>query len=100
MLRVAFLLLLLSVFAPGQCLWGPTSASMQGWGLWDVCSGDLGNGVEIFAGGTFSSLGTVPADNIARWDGAQWWPLGAGIPQAIVRRLLIFDDGSGPALYA
>lgn len=35
---------------------------------------------ELVAGGTFTSAGGSPAANIARWNGATWAPLGAGLP--------------------
>lgn len=98
--RILLVLALVTVTPRAQCIWGPTSAAMQGWGFWDVCSGDLGNGVRIYGGGTFSVIGGTVANNIAEWDGTQWSPLGVGIHQAIVRRLLIFDDGTGKQLYA
>jgi hypothetical protein len=34
---------------------------------------------SLYAGGTFSTAGGVAANLIARWDGAQWHPLGSGI---------------------
>ena len=34
--------------------------------------------VGLIAGGQFHSLSNVPAENIARWDGFRWRPLGAG----------------------
>jgi hypothetical protein len=36
---------------------------------------------------------------IAKWDGARWSALGLGVGPA-VRALTVYDDGSGPALYA
>ena len=38
----------------------------------------LPNG-ELIAGGRFTSAGGVAANNVARWDGTQWWALGAGV---------------------
>jgi hypothetical protein len=35
-------------------------------------------GTNLFAGGRFAAAGGVPANNVARWDGAQWHPLGSG----------------------
>ncbi len=35
-------------------------------------------GDDVYAAGSFSSAGGVPAANVARWDGRQWSPLGAG----------------------
>jgi hypothetical protein len=38
---------------------------------------------ELIAGGAFGSLGAVPAQNVARWDGASWHPLGGGVAGCI-----------------
>ncbi len=34
---------------------------------------------DLIVGGEFTMAGSVPANNIARWDGANWYPLGNGI---------------------
>lgn len=34
---------------------------------------------ELYATGSFNSLGGVAASNVARWDGAAWSPLGGGL---------------------
>jgi hypothetical protein len=60
---------------------------------------DDGNGPALYAGGEFATAGGVPANNIAKWDGAQWSALGSGMSYD-VEALTTFDDGSGPALYA
>lgn len=46
---------------------------------------DLGNGgssdgyvEDLIAAGAFSSIGGTPANNIARWNGTGWQPLGSG----------------------
>lgn len=36
------------------------------------------NGPDLIVGGSFSSAGSVPVHNIARWDGSSWHPLGSG----------------------
>jgi hypothetical protein len=41
----------------------------------------------------------VPANNVAKWNGSTWAPLGSGVSPA-VGALAVFDDGSGPALHA
>jgi hypothetical protein len=65
--------------------WDP--AANGGAGAWYA----LGNGITgavstlasdssaLYAGGYFTSAGGAPANNIARWDGATWYALGAGI---------------------
>lgn len=45
--------------------------------------------------------GGVPASRIAKWDGASWSALGSGLNRFEgARSLAVFDDGTGPALYA
>jgi len=58
-----------------------------------------GSGAALYAGGSFTSAGGVPALDIVKWNGMQFSPLGSGIPGS-VEALGVFDDGSGPALYA
>jgi hypothetical protein len=60
---------------------------------------DDGSGPALIVGGTFTSAGGALATNVARWDGAHWSALGAGLPGE-VKALAVHDDGSGPALYA
>jgi hypothetical protein len=49
-------------------------------------------GPALYAGGNF-------VDGVRKWDGSQWSSLGTG-PFGIVEALVMFDDGSGEALYA
>jgi hypothetical protein len=41
---------------------------------------DVASATDILVGGSFSSVGTVQAARIARWDGTAWHALGAGLP--------------------
>jgi len=61
----------------------------------------IGEGPELYAGGLLTSAGGVAANQIAKWNGDTWAPLGSGM-NGTVRALAVFDDGSddGPALYA
>ena len=61
---------------------------------------DDGSGPALYVGGRFTEAGGVPALNVARWDGEQWSAMGDGLTGYEVRALAIYDDGSGPALYA
>ena len=63
---------------------------------------DDGSGPALYAGGDFTSAGSVVANRIARWNGTTWSALGSptnGINNQ-VSALAVYDDGSGPALYA
>lgn len=65
---------------------------------------DDGTGPALYAAGKFTSIGGVEARNIARWNGTTWSALGGGVGKegggGTVRALQVFDDGTGPALYA
>ena len=39
-------------------------------------------GTDLYAGGWFTTAGGIPAENIAKWDGTNWSPLGNGLPAA------------------
>jgi hypothetical protein len=60
-----------------------------------------GGGQALYVGGDFSTAGGVSANSIAKWNGSSWIALGSGMPGvSTVYSLTVFDDGSGPALYA
>jgi hypothetical protein len=61
---------------------------------------DDGNGPKLYAGGFFHQAGGLPAEGIACWDGTSWQALGAGLSGGAVWALAVFDDGTGPALFA
>ena len=55
------------------------------------------DGSCLYAGGWFTTAGGVAANNIARWDGTQWSPLGSGIAVHSYVSSLFWD---GAFLYA
>ena len=63
---------------------------------------DDGTGPALYAGGWFDHCGGVATSRIAKWDGLAWTPLGQGITDdnGFVNALAVYDDGTGPALYA
>lgn len=64
---------------------------------------DDGNGSALYAGGTFSTMNDTRASRIAKWNGTSWSAVGGGVTstvQYLVRDLCVWDDGSGPALFA
>ena len=60
---------------------------------------DDGGGPDLYAGGSFTTAGGLPASRVARWNGSAWSALGSGVNDQI-EALVVFNDGSGPALFA
>jgi hypothetical protein len=83
--------------------WSPLDSGVSGGGALTGVTAlivfDDGSGPALYAGGTFTQAGGIPARNIARWDGTSWSALGSGV-NGFVAALTVFDDGSGPAIYA
>jgi len=86
--------------------WDGTAATVigdsTGW-PYSLTMFDDGTGPALYAAGRFDQINGVSANRIAKWDGTSWSALGNGIegpnfPR--VRSIKVFDDGSGPALYA
>ncbi|HEX2788058.1 MAG TPA: T9SS type A sorting domain-containing protein [Ignavibacteria bacterium] len=87
----------------GQLVFSPDAIE----GVWSAFGSGVGNpvgeivicvaisGNDIYAGGFFDSAGGVPANNIAKWNGTSWEPLGTGT-NSIVRAIAI----SGNNVYA
>lgn len=79
--------------------WAPLGAGLNS-RAWAMASFDEGSGSNLWVGGDFSTAGGQPAKLVARWDGAQWHPMANDLGGSSVNALKVFDDGSGPALYA
>jgi hypothetical protein len=90
--------------AVGVARWnGSTWSPVGGWvsnQIRSMAAGDIGDGPALFIGGFFDAPAFPTFRDIAQWDGASWQPLGLGMDDAAVTALLVFDDGSGPGLYA
>jgi hypothetical protein len=86
--------------------WDGSSWSALGSGMnesvWALTIYDDGSGPALYAGGRFMTAGGAAAGHVAKWNGSNWSALGSGIDgdYAEVFCLTVFDDGSGPALYA
>ena len=92
------------IFPGGIARWNGTSWSYFGGGVsgqvYALALYDDGGGAALYAGGFFGTAGGVPARLVARWDGSSWAALGSGLYANSVFALAVYDDGSGPALYA
>lgn len=62
----------------------------------DAASG-VGN--FLYVGGAFTTAGGNSALRIARWNGSAWSAMGSGFNGPVLT-MAVFNDGSGPALYA
>jgi len=65
---------------------------------------DDGSGEALYAVGRFSSLDGIPGTSmIARWNGTAWSSVGGGLTPTTstggLEASVVFNDGSGPALY-
>ena len=81
-------------------VWSALSSGMET-SVFALTVFDAGIGPELYAGGLFST-GGGSANYIAKWNpGAPgtWSTLGSGM-SFYVRALTVFDDGTGPAMYA
>lgn len=65
---------------------------------------DDGQGPALFAAGRFDSIDGVVSPLIAKWNGEAWLTVGGGLSPTSafsdVEALAVFNDGTGPALYA
>ncbi len=85
--------------------WSPLGSGIDGGTVLAMAAYDDGSGPALYAAGSFTTAGGVPADDIARWDGNQWSALhdndikGPGSP--LIISLRVFDDGLSdhPALF-
>jgi len=85
-------------FTPGLFPSGALNGEVRAIALFDD-----GNGPALYVAGTFTSAGGVAANRVARWNGTGWSALGSGLgggTSPSVDALAVFDDGSGPKLYA
>lgn len=64
----------------------------------DLLVHDDGSGEQLYAIGWFNGSAGLSASNIARWDGAEWSPVGDGF-DSICEDGALWDDGSGAKLY-
>lgn len=77
-------------------MWDPATErwSDMGGGANDTVFALMVHNTNIYAAGTFTEIGGVTANRIARWDGKQWHPLGLGIQGGNgVYALAIGDSG-------
>ncbi len=89
--------------------WSPLGGGVGGGsplpGVTALAVFDAGGVPSLAVGGYFHDAGGVEAHHVARWDGSSWSALALGFGNALLENrnvwsLAVFDDGSGPSLYA
>lgn len=63
--------------------WQPLGAGLSGGFPFTVNALQVLPGGRLIAGGVFLTAGTVPAVNVARWDGGAWSSLGVGVDNIV-----------------
>lgn len=65
---------------------------------------DDGNGPALFAAGNFTAINGIQLKRIARWRNGEWSSIGSSASISggggYIGSLTVFDDGTGPQLYA
>ena len=59
----------------------------------------IGGTTSVYVGGAFLSVGNLPANNIARWDGTSWSTLGSGVNNGVIGIVLALARGPGSEIY-
>lgn len=65
---------------------------------------DGGSGPKLYVGGLFGTTLSTTVHSLLAWDGTTWSPVGSGLTGLSggtpwVSTMIVFDDGTGPALY-
>jgi hypothetical protein len=89
--------------SPGGGLTGSGQRIVRVLRTYEDLSQDAG-ALKLFIGGTFPSIGGVPANGAALWNGVAYAGLGTGVSGALsftggIYGAVAHDDGTGPALY-
>jgi WD40 repeat protein len=79
--------------------WQPLGSGMEGGDTSCVFALAFSPDGTLYAGGDFTTAGGVTADYVARWDGAQWQPLGNGIKGAYYPGVSALAFGPDSSLY-
>jgi hypothetical protein len=84
--------------------WLPLTGAFDDFWVQALAGFDDGSGPALYAGGAFVPQGSYDAYHILRRNGSNWISVGGWSTDASwypgVKALRIFDDGTGPALYA
>ena len=81
--------------------WEPLGGGFANGGVRALVEFGFGADRAVYAAGSFTTDGGSSANRIARWNGSAWVPVGGSpFENGIIYALAVFDDGTGPHLYA
>jgi hypothetical protein len=90
-----------SALGAGMTLGGPVIGAASVRALAARDSDGQGPAVpQLYVGGEFSFAGSTLAKNVARWNGSQWFALGAGVNDVVAALALFDEDGDEATLSA
>lgn len=80
--------------------WTTTAPHLAARRIYALATYTDANGPALYAAGEIDVHGGTTFNNVARYDGTSWTPLGVGItPSGVGFALTVHDDGSGARLY-
>jgi hypothetical protein len=85
---------------PMSGMWSPLGDGVSNNNFPFVYALAIGPSGELFVGGLFTEAGGQPANNIAKWDGATWSALGAGVSGGSFPRVRALAIGPSGELFA
>ncbi len=85
--------------------WTGIDAQLESWqsSVWALETFDDGSGEALYIGGNYLNIAGIGVDHLAKWDGTEFSEVGGALGGAVpllLKCFHVFDDGSGPALYA
>ncbi len=89
---------------PADCTEGAWIPTFQGVNapngiVYGIVASQSGTDRALYAGGYFSAVGGQITNNVAKWDGSSWSPLGGGMSDSVMS-LVMLNTANGPRLYA
>lgn len=97
-LAACLLLHFVTQVAAAELRWS-TEFNPPGVDAWANVNCALHSGDDLYVGGRFTQIGSLPARNVAHWDGTAWRTLGGGL-EGPVQALALFDGRLVACVYS
>ncbi len=83
--------------------WSTLGSNIMDSTVYALCPFNRPTGPELYAGGYFDHASGATVNRIAMWNGSTWSSLAGGVNSNgsnFIYAIAVFDDGTGPAIYA